>query len=441
MELTEEEIEEINAQTVEAEDWVLISIKPFDTEESLNVTMKNGDTWAVKVTDSRNVADLDELHNKADGKTKFILWTESNGVRYALKRDGTTEIIDKNSIDTLSADFTWTIEYKYNSADLQYFRVRPSDNDNSSLGLYIRDEYNNPPLVLPGASEVNIRPKTDGKGGFEIEGWNYTKLVFDNNTKEITSAQGEYITPVRIKITEQNKSKFSFRVASEDFTMGYVSGIDANNVNQTETAEYQSITKDNSRKTNNNTINAVARSPKYLFDYWDLNGTRLSNGAVINADTLPITIDGSVLTAHFRRNPDYEASDDEKQGRAIKRELGEWIENLINQQVPLDDAATHKTAEVHDYENRIYRVDITSRSNMKTFDGKVDLGFSIDWSGSMNFPSKIKLVTGFKEGQFSNNLINDLPLGDINSDYWHKTGWLDTSKTYYIITNRTMTAD
>lgn len=439
--LTKEQIAEEDEKTVKSGDWALISLKPFDTEETLTVTMNNGESWSVLVTDSRNLADIDELHNKADGVTKFVIWTESNGVAYALKRDGSTATIDKNAIDNLGAEFTWTIEYKYNSSDLQYFCVRPSDSDDSSLGLYIHDEYNNPPLVLPGTSEVNIRPKTDGKGGFEVEGWNNTKLVFDTSSKEITSAQGAGVTPVRIKITEQNKSKFSFRVASEDFSMGYVSGVDANNVNQAETAEYVSITKDNANKTNNNRISAVARSPKYLFDYWDLNGTRLSNGSTIEADTLPVTIDGSVLTAHFRRNPDYEATDDEKEGRAVKRELGEWIENLINQQVPLDEDATKKTAEVYDYENRIYRVDLTAKSSMKTFDGIIDLGFSIDWSGSMNFPSKVKQVTGFKESEFSNNYINDIPLGDINSDYWHKTGWLDPSKTYYIITNRTMTAD
>ena len=422
-------------------DWELKSLKPFQTEEKLTVSMKDGSVIEIRVTDSRNVADLDELFSKADGRTKFVLWTESNGVAYALKRDGTTAVIDKTAIDSLDADFTWTIEYKYNSSTLQYYCVRPSDSDSSSLGLYIRDEYNDPPLVLPGTSEVNIRPKTDGNGGFEIEGWNNTKLVFDTASKTITSAQGETVTPVRIKITEQNKSKFTFRVASEDFTKGYVSGTDANNQNQQETAEYEAITKDNENKTNNNRITAVPRSPKYLFDYWDLNGTRLENGPTIDAGTLPIRIDGSVLTAHFRRNPDYEATDDEKEGRAIKRELKEWIENLTNQQVPLDNNATKKTAEVYDYENRIYRVDLATKSNLKTFDGTIDLGFSIDWSGSMNFPSKVKQVTGFKESEYSNNRIDELPLGHINDDYWHKTQWLDPNKTYFIITNRYVTAD
>ena len=38
-ELTEEQIAEINAPTVEAGDWALISVQPFTSEETLTVTM------------------------------------------------------------------------------------------------------------------------------------------------------------------------------------------------------------------------------------------------------------------------------------------------------------------------------------------------------------------------------------------------------------------
>lgn len=51
--LTEDQIAEINAQTVEAGDWALISMLPFTSDESLTVTMKNGDQFVVKVTDAQ----------------------------------------------------------------------------------------------------------------------------------------------------------------------------------------------------------------------------------------------------------------------------------------------------------------------------------------------------------------------------------------------------
>ncbi|MBQ3380120.1 MAG: LPXTG cell wall anchor domain-containing protein, partial [Clostridia bacterium] len=52
-ELTEEQINEIRAQTVKAGDWALITLKPFISEETLTVTMKNGDSFTINVTDSQ----------------------------------------------------------------------------------------------------------------------------------------------------------------------------------------------------------------------------------------------------------------------------------------------------------------------------------------------------------------------------------------------------
>ena len=52
-ELSEEQIAEINSSTVEAGDWALVSVLPFTSEESLTVTMKNGEVFTVKVTDAQ----------------------------------------------------------------------------------------------------------------------------------------------------------------------------------------------------------------------------------------------------------------------------------------------------------------------------------------------------------------------------------------------------
>ena len=51
-ELTEEQIAAINAQTVEAGDWALISMRPFTSEETLTVTMKDGERFTIGVTDA-----------------------------------------------------------------------------------------------------------------------------------------------------------------------------------------------------------------------------------------------------------------------------------------------------------------------------------------------------------------------------------------------------
>lgn len=53
-ELTEEEIGQINTTEVTAADWALISLKAFDTEENLTVTMKDGEVFTIRVTDQKN---------------------------------------------------------------------------------------------------------------------------------------------------------------------------------------------------------------------------------------------------------------------------------------------------------------------------------------------------------------------------------------------------
>ena len=51
--LTEEQIEKINSTIVEPGDWALISLQPFESEETLTVTMKNGDAFTIRVTDAQ----------------------------------------------------------------------------------------------------------------------------------------------------------------------------------------------------------------------------------------------------------------------------------------------------------------------------------------------------------------------------------------------------
>ena len=53
-ELSDTQIHDIDQTEVQAGDWAIISLKPFETEEKLTVTMKNGDMWTVNVTDEQN---------------------------------------------------------------------------------------------------------------------------------------------------------------------------------------------------------------------------------------------------------------------------------------------------------------------------------------------------------------------------------------------------
>ena len=52
--LKQSEILALNEKEYSTGDWVLISMKPFDTQETLTITMKNGDSFKILVTDAQD---------------------------------------------------------------------------------------------------------------------------------------------------------------------------------------------------------------------------------------------------------------------------------------------------------------------------------------------------------------------------------------------------
>ncbi len=52
-ELTDAQIRKINDTVVKAGDWVLIGLRPFETTETLTITMKDGEVFTVRVTDAQ----------------------------------------------------------------------------------------------------------------------------------------------------------------------------------------------------------------------------------------------------------------------------------------------------------------------------------------------------------------------------------------------------
>ncbi|MBQ9663003.1 MAG: hypothetical protein IJV40_07655, partial [Oscillospiraceae bacterium] len=77
-ELTEEQIEEINAQTVESGDWALISMLPFESEEPLTVTMKTGEVFTIKVTDAQIIKTV--IDAKGDTWEITVTYGEDAGI-------------------------------------------------------------------------------------------------------------------------------------------------------------------------------------------------------------------------------------------------------------------------------------------------------------------------------------------------------------------------
>ncbi|MBR1899522.1 MAG: hypothetical protein IJ820_00455, partial [Lachnospiraceae bacterium] len=421
-ELTEEQIAEINAQTVEAGDWALISVQPFSSEETLTVTMKDGDVFTICVTDA-NVAKEDVQ----DGKGYIIFTRGTDNNYYVLKADGTTQRFDNaDGFDELTNDYKWTITHVYTEDELERFNIHSYTDPSHSLAL------NSPgkSLLAAGANNIIVDPSGDG---YTFTGYNDTKLGLtqDGSSKKFAGVTED---PAVMYFYEQAPlTSYKFTVTSNDIKRGKLVGRDNVGVMQGENQDCAQYTAGTTAdKKNQYTIKAVPQSNKYIFDHWELNGVTISAGSTINPEELDIPYNGSSLEAIFKVNPDYNASDDEKEGQgfddASKAELQAWLNELKSRQVPLNPNGCKKTAEVYDYDNRVYRVDLTAQSSLTTFDGVIDLGFIMDVSGSMQFPSKLSPVSG-KES-YNINQIND---------YGHQND-LDHDKYYYLIADKAGTA-
>lgn len=423
-ELTKGQIAQINAQTVAAGDWALISLIPFDTEESLTITMKQGDAFTISVTDA-NVA----KENVQDG-TGYIIFTRgSDHNYYVLKADGTTQRFDNaDGFDELTNEYKWTVTHVYTEDEEERFNIHSYTNPAYSLALNNQGRE----LLAAGANNIIVNPSASGDG-YTFTGYNSTKLglVQDGDGQEFAGVTDE---PAVMYFYEQAPlSTYKFTVTSNDIKRGKLQGKDNVGVMQGETqdcAQYTAGTT--SDKKNQYTIKAIPQSNKYIFDHWELNGVTISAGSTINPEELDIPYNGSNLEAIFKVNPAYNTPDDEKEGQgfdeATKQELQAWLNELKTRQVPLNPNGCKKTAEVYDYDNRIYRVDLTAQSSLTTFDGVIDLGFIMDVSGSMQFPSKLSPVSG-KESYYINQI----------NDNWHQND-LDHSKYYYLIADKAGTA-
>ena len=76
--LSEEEKSKLNAMSVSASDWVMISLKPFATEETLTITMKNGDVFEILVTDAQIVKNF--LTKEGETCTVTVTFGEDAGI-------------------------------------------------------------------------------------------------------------------------------------------------------------------------------------------------------------------------------------------------------------------------------------------------------------------------------------------------------------------------
>ena len=496
-ELTEEQIGKINAQEVEAGDWALISVRPFTSEESLTVTMKNGNTFTVRLTDAQQVTSDDPSVIDVNS-TYIICYVDGSGDYHVLKTNGEQETISRSvaeannykKFDQLDNNYRWTFYYVFKEKDREgtmdyvYYFIRPFADKSVSIALNDTGE----PLVQRGTNNAAVLPQyadpddPDSFQGFMLTGY--------GASLSWSAADGFYGGDGSlIKIFKQDPlPTYEFTVLSNDEAEGRVNvqgkqemtrqveveveDHEGNISTEMRTIHYY-IAETNTSKRNGQDITATpTNSAKYVFSHWELNGKKvyrtpdgrfllegdeteglnLFTNRQINTNVLPIPYNSSELRACFKINPTYEPEPGEDLGRVVdKKSLTRWLNDLKSREFPLNSDATDKTSEVYDYENRIYRVDLTSRASLATFAGTIDLGFIIDVSSSMDFPSYLYNAAddnnssdpAKRENLSGANYNGEWNVGSFNDRSWYGDStqgerWgFKTNRTYYLISKGT----
>ena len=421
--------------------WTLTSLKPFKSTESLTVTMKNGDVFTVKVTDAQEIPDSSAT--TIDVNKSHLICYQTNGQYYLLKNDGTVDSSHTPAdFENLNSTYCWTLNYVFEEKHLEetltytYYLIRPIDNKSKTIALNAEGEA----LVQRSNNNVAIVPAEGG--GFHLIGYNEVKLNFENgafSAKQFPEGNDGIVVHI---YEMETLPTYSYTARSSDEERGTVQiagGTEHTEAGESGTTHYYEAESSPDKK-NAGAITAVpvnhqdsAGHNKWIFDHWTQDGIPLDRDqypATINANTLPIPFNGSRLIAYFKQNPQYIVPENEKEPTTFD-DMSQWLDDLTTRHVPLDEKATEKTAEVYDYENRIYRVDIASDANFRTFNGNVDMAFCMDVSNSMYFPSKLV--------EYRNNF----QIYRINTSNNTKR-WLDQSRTwdnpYYLIADGSNTA-
>ena len=468
-ELTENQINTINNSVVESGDWALISMHPFTSEEVLTITMNNGDILSIQLTD----AQITSIH---DGHKYVIYYFDyEDGNYYVLKGDGSTELLNisggvNNKLNSLSDDYLWTFEFI---------------SDNNSWNVY---SISNLFLTLDSTraangTVINTTPTQNGLdfeydadtaaiwGYYGIEGWGWVVSDATSNWNKY------YLTPdfghqrmiaqnyglyddrdAYVALFDQTERRMNFTVKTEfnntyrgtvggkDFTQ-YVNYADkgysyANNVSERDhLASYISITTMGNNTAKNQYEITAEAGVGYRFEYWKLDDQIVDRSLYkqrqvgtkteyyIEAGTLTIEKENQVLTAVFSKIPDSELG---------VPDYADLINNWKQAQVN-DPLFAEKTAEVYDYDNRIYEIDITASGNRKIIQPDIELSFVTDISRSMYFPSSLKKVN---VNNSNYNHVSNLvwQLNQLRQNRIAENQSADHDSVYYILANQTSDA-
>ena len=102
--LSKKDIKDINASKLYAPDWVLISLKPFTSEETLTITMKDGQVFTVKVTDAQMALNIHSNVVDANGNNIHLAESVQNSFDVYQKPSTETDPTDGQEVKVVGSE-------------------------------------------------------------------------------------------------------------------------------------------------------------------------------------------------------------------------------------------------------------------------------------------------------------------------------------------------
>ena len=296
-ELTEEQIAEINAQTVKSGDWALISLQPFTSEEALTVTMKNGGSFKIRLTDA-----VIPSSSLVEGNRYILYAANSSGQYFALRGDGYCYRVPNNDLDSLGDEYLWRYHYVsdgWAAGTCEWF----SQNDENQIELWwtdttaVNNEY---------GSYIQLQPAPNGgyyfitdNGGYGKFGlWLYSNVYSYPQSWSFRSGNANQYNRSEIFIYEKEPlHQYTVNVNNNDY--GRVRLTDS-------TTAWVTSGQGNIDRNGKNAHYLEARANDgYWFDHWELDGQpveetdNISDGWITQGTLNIGNEDGHVLTAVF----------------------------------------------------------------------------------------------------------------------------------------------
>jgi len=465
-ELTKDELDAMDAKELAAGDWALISLKAFDTTETLTIKMANGDTLTIKVTDAQLHASVLTADGEAwhitityddsamipDGSVlvaKEIAEGTSEYEKYLQETTGQWEAADRDGFISLARFFDLEIqkdgkkiepevpvevEIEHEDGfthgnDESLSVIHFADNGTEIIDELHRNESGTEIVYEQDSFSVIGTVSTVKDSGWPTANGQYVLVLQDGDDYYALKQDG---TLQKVRYFNNTVSFIGEGTTTTDYINDYLWYVVSSGNRGKISDEY---TEYNATPTGQIFIDPYAANM--------MSGTsrqlQISDGKIYCSGQLPgsqaytqVTLSASggqlsrVALTSSDASPAFFAAAETFSANGNETDLftQEEVEAIIKKWMDqkTQEATYDKTAEVYDYENRIYQVDIAASSADYEVSPSVALEFVVDASRSMFFPTKIEQC-GTLTGN-SNTAVKD---------WLEQNG--DINKTYFVVNN------